>query len=369
MRIKPGLVLLVLLLCATSVRAQNDFEPPVLDFRNYDVPSAEEGAGYSSNRDRQLQSPTPLVVTMNVTPQNPRPGSRVRMEVVTFSTDLTQAEIGWYENDELIRSGVGLTTHEIVAGPAGSHTLVRVVIRSKEGFVHEEYLDIRPAVVDIMWQARSTVPPFYKGKALYTILGTIKITAFPYIVDDQGNVLDPKSLNYKWILNRRVEGNRSGMGKRSIVFTQEDSIYRTPFEIEVVVSDTSNRYFAEARTEIDVGDSSVIFYENNPVFGILFNHALYGKYGLKEKELALEAFPFYLDAPDRRDRYLRYEWTVNQDTVTKYADPTLTLRNENNESGQTDINLEVYNERKILEGAREGLTIFFGESARNVRSR
>jgi hypothetical protein len=368
MKLKSVFLLLMFSLFAFNASAQNGYNPGLLDFRNYDIPSGEQGAGYSSNVDRELQSPTPLVVTVNVSPENPRPGDNVRMEVVTYSTDLGRAQIGWYEDNVLIKSGLGLTTHTTKAGPAGSHKQIRIVIRAEDGFVHEEILDIRPAVVDIIWEARSTVPPFYKGKALYTILGTIKINAFPYMIDESGQVIDPKTMTYTWRLNRRVQGNRSGPGKQSIIFDQRDSIYRTPFELGVTVSDPSGKHFADNDVEIDVGKSTLLFYENNPIFGILFNKALYGQYGLKEKELALEAFPFYLDAPNRRDSQLKYEWTVNQDTYTKYGDPTLVLRNEENLSGQTDINLEVYNERKILEGAREGLSIFFGTKASNAIS-
>lgn len=354
-------VALVLLSVVIGTTALAQTFPEGIDFRNYDTDgSTVYGVErLYSNSEPQMQSPTPLIVSLEINPPNPGPGDRVNIKVVTYSTDLNQAIISWLENGELVKTGLGLREYTATAGPIGSSKIVTVIIRASDGYVHEENIPIRPAVVDIMWESPSTVPPFYKGKALYPMLGTIRIVAFPYMVDDKGNVIDPKNMVYTWRKNGRVVGDRSGYQRRVITFDENDSIYRLPFEIKLVVSDADGKYFAEKKIEINGNQQDLFFYENNPVFGTLYNKSLGNQFALKEKELSLEASPYFMDSPSRRDGQMRYLWTINQDTYTKYGEPIITFRNDNTTAGRTDVSLELYNDRKILEGAREGISIYF----------
>jgi hypothetical protein len=75
-----------------------------------------------------------------------------------------------------------------------------------------------PVDVDILWQANTYTPPFYKGKALFTPESNVTFIALFNIIIG-GKRVDPSDVVYKWKVNRTVDGANSGFGKNSYNYT------------------------------------------------------------------------------------------------------------------------------------------------------
>lgn len=295
-------------------------------------------------------------VVLVITPQNPRPNTEATIEVKAIFTELERANIGWLENGKLSESGLGKTIHRFVVGDVGSSIEITVVASSVEGIVYEKSITVRPELVDVVWETTTTVPPFYRGKALHTMFGGLRIVAVPTIVDEFGEKIDPKELYYTWKKDTTVFGSKSGYGKQSFVFS--DPEFRYPLEISVSVSDKSGLFSADQTVFIDAAEPMALLYENSPLYGILFNRAIRSEFVLTGREATFELFPYFFNTRSRNN--LTYSWTVNGAEATEFKGPYLTVRNVGGGSGTASASFDVQNLEKLLEGASGGLTIKFG---------
>lgn len=298
--------------------------------------------------------PNPLV--LSITPTNPKPEESVTVEVKTISWDLTRSDIGWLENGEFRESGVGLTKHTFTAGKTGEETQITVIVKNPGGLILEKTIIVRPGSVDIVWETQGLTHPFYKGKSLYTYLGVIRFTAFPEIVDANGILIPASDIYYTWKKNNEVLGSKSGYGKSSLLI--DEIILQTPFTIEVLAESRDQAYAASGKVSVGVTEPSILLYEDNPLYGILFNKALTGNFSLLSKELTIEAFPFYFNVNKRSD--LTYTWRIGGRQASGFDGPYLTVRDAGNGTGSAGIRLDVSNPESLVEGASGSFTVKFG---------
>ncbi|OHA26168.1 MAG: hypothetical protein A3C06_03525 [Candidatus Taylorbacteria bacterium RIFCSPHIGHO2_02_FULL_46_13] len=300
------------------------------------------------------QSPVPLFLVL--TPENPKPDSNVTVEVLTADTDLRKATIGWLEDDQLSESGVGKTTHALHVGKAGSAVTVGVVVQTPDGSVYEESITIRPATLDLIWEALSTVPPFYKGKALYTQLDPIKITAMPEFVDSEGQRISARDINFTWSMGSQVLGDFSGFGRNTL--NVNGPVLRPPLTISATAISRSGLESAEGVVEIEPVDPLALVYENNPLYGILFNRVIATSFALVGNEATIEAFPYFFGETSRTK--LTYEWSINGKVSEGFRSSYLTVRNVAGQAGSASVNLDVTDGEKLVYGANNSFNITFG---------
>lgn len=293
-----------------------------------------------------------------VSPQNPKPNSYASIEVKTVLTDLTQANIGWLENGKLSESGVGKTRHTLLVGKTGSSVTVTSVVQAENSLVYEQSVVIRPESVDLIWESPSSVPPFYRGKALYTESSGIKIIAMPEIIGADGKKIATTNLFYKWRKDTTILGSLSGYGHSSLLI--QESVLRTPFLIGVTATSKDGLYTAEGSISLDTVEPQVFVYEHSPLYGILFNHAIQNSFSLTARELVLEAFPFFFSASTREK--LNYVWSVNGTQTEGSPGTSLTLRSPEGEKGTASVYLSVTGNENFGEGATAGIKLDFGSN-------
>ena len=317
---------------------------------------AASGDAYSgftdANSDPFAGKASPNIF-VSVTPPNPKPGDIVSIKLSSDFTDLNQADIVWTENGNVTNSGTGKTSYTVTAGKIGDIVKISAAVKTIEGSLYEYPITIKPATVDIVWESDSTVPPFYKGKALYTQLGRLKLIAIPNIDTGSGTNVNPSNLVYTWKRQGQVIGDRSGLGKQTIDMSN-DNIYRTPFTVDVVAASADGTYVAEGNINIDTVTPLVEIYENNPIYGILYNKTVGSQTSVSSGELTFDAFPYYFSAANRFDSQLIYAWNLNYQSVSGQSGPSLSLKNDKGQTGAADLFLQVTNQTKFFEsGAAE----------------
>lgn len=292
-------------------------------------------------------------IRTTIRPQQPRPKESVSITIESFSFDLSRAVTSWYENGTLIESGTGIKKINTMAPALGSSKIVRVLIRPQGGATLEHIVRITPASVDLLWEARSYTPPFYKGKRLHSAGGSLRIIALPQIVSRGSRVADP-SLVYTWRKNGVVLGSKSGTGKNMLSIAGSQLGFGE--RISVSVSTQDEKISAEGSINIPVSSTRTIVYENDPLLGIVFEKSIRGELDLIKKEIRLEAYPYFFSTLERGANKLNYSWQIAGSESSN--DPYVTLRRGEG-AGSASALVSVNNIVDILQSARRSITIRF----------
>ncbi|MDO8510420.1 MAG: hypothetical protein Q7S15_02240, partial [bacterium] len=263
-------------------------------------------------------------ISLTVTPEASRAFEEVSAGLVSYSTDLNRADITWILDGKQQKREVGATRFQFRAGKIGSTSKLRVVIRTIEGAVVEKLLSVRPADVDLIVEANSYVPPFYKGKALFPYLGLATIVAMPSLSDSKGAPIPAKNLVYKWKKNDKVETIASGFGKST--FVVKGTYILKPITIEVEVGTLDESVKAKGKVTLTAQAPTIVFYEKHPLYGVIYEKALVNQITLGGDEITLAPSPYYFSAQSAGDLALNYSWFMNNKTVEAPNRSTITLR-------------------------------------------
>ena len=303
-------------------------------------------------------------ISVSLSPSEPGPNQLVKVAIISYGIDLDRAEISWYLNTKLEKTAIGEKTFSFKTGPLGSLSDILIVAKTQEGNIAQKTIEVRPTGITLVWEASSYTPPFYKGKALYPYQGTLKIVALPEIVTESGSTVNPKNLVYTWRLNDKARPDDSGFGKNSMTFNGTIPIRNSDIDVEAVTMD--GKYVARGRISVEPGSPSLLFYEDNPIYGILYNKALQGSVALQNQEIRIAATPYFIGKKTKEDRLLKYDWTLNGEslsaTVANENKSSLSFRQERGVAGTAAVGLQISNTAKILQFAANTLSLSFGEN-------
>ena len=148
-------------------------------------------------------------------PENPDPSSQVSISVQSYSVNLNQTTITWKYNGSVIASGLGKTSITLISPAAGKTATVSASMTPTGFDTVSASLILRPGSIDMLWEAADAyVPPFYKGKALLSTNGLVRVTAIPSV-----NTLFQSA--FTWTRSGSVQQQYSGVGKQSFSFSQD----------------------------------------------------------------------------------------------------------------------------------------------------
>lgn len=341
---KTTLVIATLFCMGSSVYAQQI--PVGFDFSE---PSDEQ----------QIPVFTGNTLVLKTTPENPQAGDLVTVRLDGYGTNLNTATISWYLNDKLQKSGTGLRDFNFQIGTIGTTVTLKVVADIEKTGIVEATRTFSAANVVLVWEADTYTPPFYKGKALNTHGATVRVIAMPTFYDASGRLIDPSKLTYAWKKNNRAMGDVSGYGKQ-IFTTSESTFLRDGNNIQVEVSTADRGIVATAYALIPQSDAKIVFYENHPVQGVLYERAISGNYTLQSREFDIFAEPFFFSVPTREAKQLEYQWTLNGSPITTVGKQgRLTLRRTSGDAGISSIRVSIQNLQRILQGGKSEATVRF----------
>mgnify|MGYP007100934271 FL=1 len=248
-------------------------------------------------------------VTINLTPQHPRPHQTVEATVRSGNVDVSSATIVWLINDELLQQESGGTSFIFETPAEGQMQQLTVLVKTIDGQVLSDTVAIRPASVTLLWEARTWTPPFYKSRALYTPGSTIVVEARASIEGSDGRKYEPNELLYTWRRNDSVLGNQSGLGKSTLIIEGPKFFSDDVMSVEVSTPDRS--IIATSAALIETRDPLVLLYEEDPLLGVVYNRSVENDHVFRAtQQISLVAAPFYMDARKLNDRSLTYEWQV-----------------------------------------------------------
>lgn len=292
---------------------------------------------------------------VSISPQYPKAFETVSVSVEDFSRDLNNLTISWALNGKVQQKGVGLKTFSFATGALGTVSNLTITIGGTARTVA-----IRPTGIDLLWQAASYVPPFYKGKALHSNQDPLVVVAEPFFLTSSGKRLDPSTLTYKWSQNGKVVQEASGYGRRS--FSVRPSVLSKSIDVSVEVTSSTGDYKSTAQTSIDEVSPEVIVYENNPLFGVQSQVALNNKtFSLGTKpETTFLAVPFFFSV-GTSPKNISYSWSQNNTALDKTTD-SIVFRAPAEGGGESVVGVQVKSALSMMQGSNASVSVRFNKS-------
>lgn len=205
--------------------------------------------------------------------------------------------------------------------------------------------------LDLLWQTNAYTSPLYKGKPVWGLESQITFYALPHL----GKA--PSSLIYRWTKDGTVLGSASGLGKNTLTIT--GSLFSAPVTVEVEVITDDEIVLADTSVTVVPSKPEVLVYENNPLYGILFNKEVGNSYTAPQKEFTLSAFPFFFSTQNRGVKNMSYSWNSGK-TTQKGSE--VVYRSPDNAAGRVSISLSAKRTDKILQSANKTIEVQFGNN-------
>lgn len=292
---------------------------------------------------------------VKIIPNYPKPNEMVFISLTLYTGDLNSADITWYKDGKIVLSGKGETEYSFRAGPVGEEIKIEIRIKLLSGVSFSKNFSLNPAGVDIVWEAYSYTPPFYRGKALHPRQGSLKIVAMPEFVKN-GRRISSENLVYQWSNDVQSYQGQSGYGKKVLVLN--GSILGRSESIKVLVTDPINNLAAQSFIDISPTDPEIIFYEINPYYGHIFDSAVANSFDLKTGEVQILAAPYYFTREENNP--LKYEWRLNGQVIPNLSDSrTAIFKKPEDEAGRSSISLQTKVTNRILQQAGSSLIMNF----------
>ncbi len=265
----------------------------------------------------------PSDIFVQINPEVPEPGQSVKVTMGSYVFSLDELYVEWQENGVTKLVGFGEKIFKFNAGKIGETKVVSVLVRNtKEGdIIYKKQIVSKPSGLDIIWQATdSYTPPFYKGKALPSTEGIVKIIALPTFQVGT-KIVSPKDVIYNWKRNYNLVAQASGYGKNVISIKQS---YLTDEErISVVANEPSEGGTANGSLLIKPFDPKIIFYKKDPLLGIDFSTGINTETSLSTNDTTLVAIPYFISPLNILDSDLQYTWKLNDSEIN-----TPTIKNQ-----------------------------------------
>ncbi len=292
------------------------------------------------------------LILIQATPDTPHPGDNVHIQIESSTADLNRSEITWSINGVVKTKQIGLKTFDVIAGKLGEKTTISASALTPLGTTAQAQVSFTPNEVDLIWQADTYTPPFYKGKAMFSTQSDLEIIALPD-VPQNGNV---GNFIYTWTHNGEILGDQSGYGRNTLTLPAID----LPRDVHIDVTATNYSESNKAVGSIIVPPlpPKALIYEDNPRFGLLLNKALVGDADMQDQEIHLTSFPYFF-SPGTNKGSLNYEWNANDQNIPNFTNNNIILRNADDKTGSSALHLVLKNNERFLQYADTYLNLHF----------
>jgi len=287
-------------------------------------------------------------IDASVSPQYPGPNETVTIKLQNYSEDVSSIRFNWSLDGVSKLSGPGENIFSFTTGPDGSRHRIYVSLNGSLVSTSKTF-DFGIGSVDLIPEPFSYTHPFYEGKSFPSYDSDVSVVAIPNI-----SGVSRDNLHYTWKQDGVVLGSVSGVGRSSLL-VPSSYLIKTK-NIEVLVGESANSVVAKGNVSITPQEGQVLIYEDSPLYGVLYNQAI-RELNLPEKELSIVAEPYFFSSVGSYP-ILEFVWKMNNSLISNPGN-TLTLRNEDNSTGTSEVSVEAKNSLSILESARTSSLLNF----------
>ncbi len=302
-------------------------------------------------------------VQYQVTPASPGPRSQVLIEVRGVGSFLGDSTVTWSRDGQVVLSGVGTARYSFTTGPVGEQTRVLVRIDSVQYGTIERTFLFNPSSVELLWEADTTAPPYYRGLPLMSGGARVTVAAFPS-VRSGGGAVAPADLSYRWSLNGEPQPLASGLGRR--IFTFSGSQLREGEEVALEVF-YRGVPAGQGSAFLPAAAPRIVLYPKDPLRGVRWDTALGGAALLSGQETVVHAEPYFFSNDSAGRGTLEYRWSLEGQDIhgpdSAKGELTLRVAGEGGGSANLFVSLQNVENDKLLQNASAAVSILFGQSA------
>lgn len=288
---------------------------------------------------------------IELSPQFPAPDQTVRVSLNAYTFDTTGATIRWYingvENTELQNN----RSISLRAGALGEKTAVQILLTLRDGRIVTAQNSFTVSDIDLIIDAYTLVPSFYKGRPLPSVGSTIQVVALPNVGDNT----PPEGYSYTWRFNNKVVEGGSVFGGYVGLFPMPVG---NAALLQVDASDSNGNVVARKSISIPNHAPELLFYADNPLRG-LSRITIPKDYQLLGSEVTLRAEPYFMDS-NILNINPHIEWKVEGRSINNPSDDpqTITLQNAGG-GGRFTVEFHLRNLQQLLQGVRDDFNIIF----------
>lgn len=290
-------------------------------------------------------------VTLTLSPQYPEPGEQVHITLNDYTLNTNGATTAWFINGTELTSAANERSIVITAGKLGSATEIREITTLAGGVSIATIATIKPIRVDMLIEADTIAPLFYKGRTVPAVGSTVRITALPF----EEVTKNPDTYAYTWKVHNKVISGGSRFGKNSISFTSD---FGKNIPVSVDIYDHRGTIVASESIVVPLADPELHFYEVNPLRGIS-ERALDNNFTFIGDEINVRAEPYFIDRTLlAQNPYI--EWKLNNRTIQNpSADPQEITLQKQGDRGSFNLEFHIRNLQQLLQGVQDSVTISF----------
>ena len=294
-------------------------------------------------------------ISVSTTPDVPGPYQDVTITLGSYITDLNRAYVSWNQDGNVALAGIGKYAYTFTTGGVGQTTNIRVTIALISGEIITKNLSFNPAELDVLWEgADAYTPPFYRGRAMPTAEGVVRVVAIPQI--QNGKALLPQGgYVFSWKKNDNVMSEDSGYGKSAFVY-QKDYLNDID-DVQVTAQDNNTGAEAQLDIPVPVFDAQILMYASDPITGIDWDHELGSNYTVGSADKTIIAIPYFYTPADPLDSSLTYAWTINGDPIDTPAIENMLTLKSGGTNGVSDLALKITSATKLFLSAEKDITI------------
>lgn len=290
-------------------------------------------------------------ITLQQSPQHPAPNQQVTVTLNDYSSNTSGARTQWFVDGVEVVRAQNERAIVLGAGELGYRKNVLVVMTLPAGIQFQAKTTITPIRVDMLIEADTLAPSFYKGRTIPSTGSFVQVTAIPFT----GEARTPESFSYTWRVDDTVQTGGSRLGKNAITFSSGFSKNST---VSVDVLDTDGSLITTKSISIPLTDPELYFYEVNPLRG-MSEAAITNDFIFIGDEIKVRAEPYFIDAT-LLNQNPHIEWKLNG---TSIINPNgnlqeITLRKQGG-TGSFNLEFHIRNLRQLLQGVKDSVTINF----------
>jgi hypothetical protein len=280
-------------------------------------------------------------LSFEISPEIPGPFQDVTITANSYITNLGRAFFLWKKDGQTVLSQTGAYKYTFTTKDVGQQTLISVTIVMPTGENIQKQFSFNPSEINLIWEgANSYTPPFYRGRALPSSEGLIRVVAIPQINNGKG-IIDPSKYVYRWKKGDNVVSDSSGYNKSSLVYAQD---YLNPSEeISVMGQDSISSQTASGSVTVRVSKPEIILYTRDAIRGIDWNHAITNSLDVTSAERTIIAIPYFFSPANPNSGQLNYTWSINDTEVSTPTTPNMLTLKSGLAKGTSSLKVRIEN--------------------------
>lgn len=294
-------------------------------------------------------------IILNSDPLTPLPNSTI---VVTANlsgvTGAGGSNYAWFLNGVRQAGASGLNKNNFAfrTGAISSVYRVSVSVIMPNGENLSDTINLTVSDADLTWVTDSKAPVFYRAKLMPTQNSVVIVSALPFIYrPGTKNLIASSNLTYNWIIDGKMDSEKSGKNKFSYVF-RANNFPGNPYLIRLEIKTEDGSVSLNKYATIPVVRPQVMLHFSDTKTNLPYGTALKNLM-IRPASLNFAAETYFFTAPEKN---LKWLWFINNAEVGSETEKpwlaTLNLANDFIGDFSTQIKVTAQNPNNELESAQ-----------------